>query len=178
MYLRTQLSHNYTLAWYLAIDKYVWLNVLQKAEFLSDFGGTIGLWVGASFMTAVEFIDLAAQLIHFRCRKKKKKRDRQRKKQFTQNTNHHYPPFTRENIRRMNRIFNSQIVDGQQDSRQSAVPYLGSKSRSIIDMWKFRLFSPLWLIECELSKLLVIQVNKMCRLVNCNDKIISFIYLY
>jgi hypothetical protein len=40
---------------------------LQKEQFLSDFGGTIGLWIGATFITAIEVVDLLMQLIFYRC---------------------------------------------------------------------------------------------------------------
>lgn len=39
----------------------------QRDQFLSDFGGTIGLWVGATFITAVELLTFLLHLFCVKC---------------------------------------------------------------------------------------------------------------
>ena len=46
---------------------------LQEANFASDFGGVLGLWVGCSILSIFEFVELAMDYvvwIYFTCKKK------------------------------------------------------------------------------------------------------------
>ena len=59
--------------------------ILQEAQFISDFGGCIGLWVGASAITAVEMIDFAFKCCHFamwRNKEQARHKEKQRRKRF------------------------------------------------------------------------------------------------
>ena len=100
----------------------VWLLIFQREEFLSDFGGTIGLWVGASFLTAVEILDLMAQIIHFsywKWKKRKTKRDKR-----TQRAEDGGTKFGQEVIGRMNENYNPAFTSLQQGhSAISTWPY-------------------------------------------------------
>ena len=48
--------------------------MLQQGQFLSDVGGAIGLWVGASVLTMAEYIEYFIDLIVLSCLKMKRGR--------------------------------------------------------------------------------------------------------
>ena len=41
---------------------HLWSFYFQWAQFFSDFGGNVGLWVGASIFTILEFIELFSKI--------------------------------------------------------------------------------------------------------------------
>ena len=45
------------------------LVIFQNVQFLSDIGGTLGLWVGISLLTIVEVMQLGSELLSFLCKK-------------------------------------------------------------------------------------------------------------
>lgn len=48
----------------------------ETGQFLSDFGGAMGLWMGASALTILELVDLVVRLIQRCCKSRKSKGDR------------------------------------------------------------------------------------------------------
>lgn len=56
----------------------------QFEEFLSDFGGTIGLYVGASLMTGIEILEFLAEMLRFGCKRTKNKSKKVAKSQASE----------------------------------------------------------------------------------------------
>ena len=54
---------------------YFWC-ILQGSQFVSDLGGTAGLWVGASVLTIIEVIDLLVQIVIFPCKRRGSNKDK------------------------------------------------------------------------------------------------------
>ena len=65
--------------------------VFQFNQYLSDFGGTLGLWIGASVLTVLEIFDLSFRLFTMRvCRRKTEEQEQRQKHHHKQRSSQQY----------------------------------------------------------------------------------------
>lgn len=57
----------------MILDPFTPLDLFQSGQFLSDLGGAIGLWVGASIITVFEYVEWILDSIVLACLKCRKK---------------------------------------------------------------------------------------------------------
>lgn len=80
-------SSTSTVCFKLLVNILIYGIHFQDVVFISDLGGTFGLWVGWSFITFFEFLEFFLDLIVQRCRKKQLQKRADEKKAPTDNFN-------------------------------------------------------------------------------------------
>ena len=65
--------------------------LLQTVQFVSDLGGAVGLWIGASLITLFEVLDLSCKLWNF-CRRSQTYKARKQQLQFPSYTPRDFQP--------------------------------------------------------------------------------------
>lgn len=96
--------------------------MFQNAQFLSDVGGAIGLWIGLSMLSMFEIIQLLVELCHFVCYKCNHDNENgnksESKNKNAKNSERSYKPQNKDGFHRQS--FNQDMNDIQKNNGRNS----------------------------------------------------------